>query len=334
MFTVPDAMSVSKSAARRRLGFRVLAVLLGILVAALGGEVFVRIARPYSVGQAGMELQLFRGNQQSVRRLFRLDVELGYVPILGTESYDADGFLRHGHTYELENKGDRERILFLGDSVTRRGKIVQALRREYGEEEYEYWNAGVTAYNTTQEVSYYERYARKADPDHIVLTFHLNDFYHSPISFVDHEGRMQVISPYEDLSGLRVWLFEHSHAYRFYLGRTSDKWNLAGPSRDIVAALERLESLAEEGGARLSVIVLPNLQALEDWHGLWRKRYDRALAIMEELGLRYFTLLEPLQKAIADGVDPEEAPGDTEHPSAAVAAYFGRFLKERKLLDG
>ena len=122
--------------------------------------------------------------------------------------------------------------------------------------------------------------------------------------------------------------------YRFYVGRTRDTWNLDGPARDIVAALERLRAMAEEDGARLSVIVLPNLQAHADWHELWEKRHERALQIMEELGLRYFTLLEPLQEAIEAGVDPEESPGDTEHPSAEASAYFGRALKEAQLLDG
>jgi len=334
MSTIPGVLSSSLGTARRRVGTQALAVLFGILAAAAVGEAIVRIVDPFSAGRAGMELELFRGDQERMRKLFRLDAELGYVPIFDTGPYDADGFLRHGHAYELEDKGERERILFLGDSVTRRARIVRALRREYGDEKYEYWNAGVTAYNTVQEVGYYERYARKSNPDHIVLTFHLNDFYHSPISFVDPEGRVQVVSPYEHLSGLQAWLFEYSHAYRFYLGRTTDKWDLEASSRDILAALERLKSLAEAEGARLSVLVLPNLQPLEDWHPLWQKRYDRALAIMEELDLRHFTLLEPLQQALADGVDPEETPRDTEHPSAAVAAYFGRFLKARKLLDG
>ncbi len=51
-----------------------------------------------------------------------------------------------------------QRVLFLGDSVTARGGIIAELASLYGNEQFEYWNAGVESYDTCQEVRYFERY--------------------------------------------------------------------------------------------------------------------------------------------------------------------------------
>ncbi len=317
---------------KRKVLVRGLAILCGLVIALFAAELAVRLRKPYTVGQAGMRLPLFSGDQEKVRSLFNLDPDLGYVPIFGTDLYDDNGFLHNA--YSIDDKEGRQRVLFLGDSVTRRGKIIAALRELYGTEMYEYWNAGVTAYNTAQEALYYERFASKANPDHVVLTFHLNDFYRTPISFLDEQGQMQVISPHKNLSEVSAWLFAWSHLYRFYIGRTRDPWDLDEPTEDIRVALSRLKELTDRPGVRLSVIVMPNLAPIDKWHPLWQKRYDIAIAALEELQVPYWSLVESLKEAIADGVDPEETPGDTEHPSAAVSVYFGKDLKSRRLFEG
>jgi len=314
----------------RKTIIRVLACVIGVLVATLSAELVVRFARPYKVDRAGRELRLFQGDQEGVRSLYTLDPEIRFRPRLGSRLYDENGFIRN--EYSLERTDERERILFMGDSVTVRAKIIDALRELHGEESYEYWNGGVTAYNTAQEVAYFEKYTSIARPDHVVLTFHLNDFLRTPISFVDSKGRMQVITPFKDLTKFYSWLFANSHLYRYYAGATRD-FSLGAPRQDIQQSLLRLKELTAAEGAHLSVIVMPHLEPVEEWHSFWTARYEAAMEIMRDVGVRHFTLLDSLERALKDGVDPEELPGDRAHPSAEVAAYFAEDLKEQGLFE-
>ena len=243
------------------------AVLVGIAVAVLCVELAARWLTPMPVDQAGVELELFQGDQTETKQLYSLDDELGFRPIHGTHMYDELGFRRSEihETYDLEDRGGRTRILFAGDSVTARGLLVEGIRARFGDEKYEYWNGGVTAYNTIQEVQYYERYTHVCKPDHIVLTFHLNDFMRTPITFPDDDGRMRVVMPHRNLSEIHPGLFEWSHIYRHWVAanRTPDT---AEVEKDLRAALERLIELTERDGIRLSVIIHPELNPVEEWN--------------------------------------------------------------------
>jgi hypothetical protein len=112
---------------------------------------------------------------------FVIDPDFGFRPILPSGSYTRFGTLANGYA-EAKRPGVT-RLLFIGDSVTRRGHIVEALKSHYGSQEYEYWNAGVESFNTVQEVEYYRRFNRAIQPDHVILTFHLNDFETTPVWF-------------------------------------------------------------------------------------------------------------------------------------------------------
>ena len=87
---------------------------------------------------------------------------------------------------EEEKKKGKQRILFLGDSITARGKIVSQLKQLYRTERYEYWNAGVEGYNTFQEVEFFKKHNQHINPDHVILIFTIpNDFEDTPVVFVD-----------------------------------------------------------------------------------------------------------------------------------------------------
>ena len=233
-----------------------------------------------------------------------------------------------------------ERVLYIGDSVTHRGRIVGALKALYGDAHYEHWNAGVESFNTVQEVEYYRSYNRAIRPDHIVLTLHNNDFGITPVAFLNSDGQPVVYS----LGGARFrvnkTLLQHSSIYQLILRyrlilsatlqKDDDSVLFEGQVRE---ALAELRGLAHEDGARLTVLVLPILEAQEDWTASERRNHDTAIRLLEALGIRYFDLLEPLEDALERGIETNEKAGDSWHPGDEVAQVFAGHLLRRQLLE-
>ena len=140
----------------RRLTFLLLGVALGLLGAELllrqaGLQTFTGATHPMDLGANPLEVMV-------------LDDELGFMPRIGeSEHYGRYGCLQN--TYDVDDRGNRQRLLFIGDSVTHRGKIVEGLKKLYGEDRFEYWNAGVESFNTEQELALYRRSNRQIRPD-------------------------------------------------------------------------------------------------------------------------------------------------------------------------
>ena len=153
-------------------------LLVNLLVAGLTSallildiEIFHRIKAPYRTLGGAYELPQFR--QSASKGLsFVVDPSFGFRPVLGDGPYTRFGTL--ANDYAAAKPPGVNRLLFIGDSVTHRGQIVEALRAVYGSQKYEYWNAGVESFNTVQEVEYYKRFNRAINPDHVILTLHLN----------------------------------------------------------------------------------------------------------------------------------------------------------------
>ena len=75
--------------------------------------------------------------------------------------------------------------------------------------------------------------------------------------------------------------------------------------------------------------------ARRDWKPEYREYRHLILGLLESLQIRYFDLLEPLHKALTDGVIVAET-GDNLfwHPSREVALYFSNYLRTQHFLDG
>ena len=169
----------------RTLFARALSVVVSILVALILGEVLLQLLAPCEAFQSARELPQFR-NQADSREVFTIDPEFGFRPILGKAYDNEDGTQTNRYTPDKE--AGLVRLLFVGDSVTARGALIESLRQEYGEAGIEYWNAGVESFNTIQEVAFYRRYNARLNPDHVILIFHLNDFETTPVAFLDRKG--------------------------------------------------------------------------------------------------------------------------------------------------
>jgi hypothetical protein len=77
------------------------------------------------------------------------------------------------------------------------------------------------------------------------------------------------------------------------------------------------------------VLVLPWFLPEPEWSELLRRHHAQTLALLERLGIRHYAFLETLARAVAEGVELQETPGDVQHPSAAFAQLIAEDLLAR-----
>jgi len=261
--------------------------------------------------------------------IFEVDAALGYRPLKGGKTYAEHGAKRND--YPLEKRPGKRRLLFLGDSVTDRAKVIDGLHELLGED-YEYWNAGVVGYASQQELGYYRDDLEGIHADHVVLTFHLNDFETTPVTFMHGD---ELVAVYGRMGTRRAnpWLLEHCYLYRFLfmqgLGRT-ERPRTEAIEHEVEGALTGIQTLARERGTELTVLVLPWLIARDRWSPAQVHNHQFVLDLLERLGIRHYSFLETLDQALADGVDINETPGDVQHPSVE----FGKRMAKDLLAQG
>src|SRR5215813_5983087 len=93
-------------------------------------EIFYRFKAPYRAFGGARELPQFRRGGSAVAATFVVDPDFGFRPVFDTDHYSAFGTLPND--YPLTKSNGKKRLLFIGDSVTRRGHIIDALKDEYG----------------------------------------------------------------------------------------------------------------------------------------------------------------------------------------------------------
>ena len=300
---------------------RLLLAVFSVGVVLTAAEILLRWRSPDSEAfGAAEELPWIREGADR-GQLFTVDPRFGFRPRLGNEIYDEHGIQRNDYT--LEKPPSKERVLFVGDSVTARRTLVDAIAEIYGEEGFEYWNAGVESFNTVQEVAYYFDYNAEVDPDHVVLTFHLNDYETTPIAFEDEAGRVVVFAPNQPTRRIYPWL----------LGRlAAPGGDFAAVAEEVHESLRTLRNALREDGVRLTVLVLPLMQRPGKWRPQERNARLRVLQFLDREGIRHFDLLPPLRQALADGVPFQERRGDVWHPSPDLSRMFAEYLAKRGLL--
>ena len=308
-------------------------LMCGSISLTIGGvEVFLRITHQYETFDAATELSWMRNNPQDLSQYFTIDPDIGFCPILGVGGYTEYG--TSPNKYPLEKRPEITRMLFIGDSVTARGKIVEAIRRHYDDEAFEYWNAGVESFNTVQEVKFYQRYNAAIQPDHVILTFHLNDFEPTPVAFFNEKKQLVVYVPHTPLKRVNRWLFEKSYLYRWILGITLRPGQGRGEiAEEVQQYLQILRDELNSQQIRLTVLILPLLKPFEQWSQEEQDARHEILRIVQHLNIRYVDLYEPFQQAMAAGITVQDSPGDTWHPSSEVAKIFAEYMAGLRLLE-
>jgi hypothetical protein len=273
----------------------------------------------------------WKKNSRTIASTFEVDAKVGYRPILGTHFYGDYGCAPN--TYAFEKPAGHTRLLFIGDSVTRRAEIARALEHRLANPNFEFWNAGVEGYNLIQVVEHYMNANRALEPDHVILTFHNNDFHVTPVAFIDDEGKFTVVGGNARIQGLDPRLFRMSHLYRWYITLSTSRQ--PGSSFDLEVERVRsnmtvLRDELDEKRIEFSVVLFPILRPFRAWLDKEVRSRNAALAILGELDIRYYDVLEPVQAAIAKGV-PVGA-GGKWHPSQAGGRIVATHLLEEGFL--
>lgn len=307
----------------RKIALRLVLLVGSLLFALVAAEFGLRFLSP-RLSKGGEKMNFAAGTLAS----FEPDEEAGYLPKTNSQEYDDYGCLRNN--YRLEKPAGVKRILFIGDSVTHRARIVNGLRKLYGEKGYEYWNAGVESFNTLQELVLYRRYNSKIKPDQVVLTFHNNDFMQTPIVY-QKNGKMEIMSPLRDRRKLNLWLFDNSYFYRFWLGMSwrEDNQEKSDEVRDNLAALKQL---TDEQKVDFRVVLLPLMKPVSEWSKGENWSREQSLSIFKDLNIQVYDLLPTMEKAAAANEKMVEATGDFWHPDDQMAEQFARQLYDEKLL--
>lgn len=298
-------------------------------------ELGLRWVFPSMVLGAGAQLQFRAGERAN----FQADPECGYIPVVGNTVYDKFGCRVDRYDEKGQRLPDRDgsqprrgkRILFVGDSVTRRERIQDGLEKLYGSRDYEYWNAGVESFNVMQELVFYRRFNTKLQPDQVVLTFHNNDFQDTPLVFRQN-GELQIHFMRRDGAGINPWLFSHSYLYRWLTGLSLGQLDRARQREAMRAALAGFRQTMKEEKVDFSVILLPILKPYDQWNVREKWSRQTALELLKEQGIKTYDLMPDMEAALKEGLVLPETPGDTWHPGQAAAEHFARYLQAQKIL--
>ena len=303
-----------------------------IVIALLLTEGFLRISGRYLRLETTTELTWMRDNPRDLTQVYTIDPDFGFRPILGNAVFNEYG--THTNSYNETKAPGTIRLLFIGDSVTARGSIMNALKQMYGESGLEYWNAGVESFNTVQEVKFYKTYNSSIHPDHVILTFHLNDFETTPVAFVNRKGRLIVYTPHKPCGEMNVWLFKNSYLYRIIGGILhSGPRDKTAIVEEVQMNLQELKEMLHRDGISFSVLVLPLFKPYNEWRDGERQAREAILQILEDEGIRHFDPFEVCMEAIERGVDAPFRAGEYWHPSEEMSGLIARFLFEHELLS-
>lgn len=291
-------------------------------------EILLRVS-PYNTFGAGRELEhkrkIFGSPKTNV-----VDPDFGFRPVLGNSFYNIYG--TKVNKYSLNKQPGTIRLLFIGDSVTAKGYIVEGLKKVYGEDKFEYWNAGVGSFNTVQEVNFYKKYNKFIKPDHVILSFNLNDFGTTPVAFFNTKNQLVVFAPKMPIKKVNTVLFKNSMLYRLYLGITVrlNKKIRKEIEYEAIRSITELRDVLSNEHINLTVLIIPIFKPYNKWRESEKRLRYKIIKILEGLGIRYFDLIEVINDAERDGIVMYEE--DIWHPSKEMGLYCARYLYKKGLL--
>lgn len=299
---------------------RFILALFGIVMAMAITEIGLRIYYP----DGGIPAAHLEHASDEKHTSFVENDECGYLPITGRGEYSSVGCLTND--YRLEEKS-APRVLFVGDSVTHRAKIIDALKKLCGSEKYEYWNAGVESFNTLQEWVFFREFNHKVKPDQVVLTFHNNDFRATPM-VVRERGQIKVYQPGLDIN---PWLFKRSYLYRWAWPKGEDR---TARENQVKLGLAGFRDALKQDNVPFTVVLHPMLKPVAEWNEKEKRSRKLSLEYFKEYDLQVVDLLPVLEEAIKDGINLTESPGDFLHPSDELSARFAQKIFDEKVLVG
>ncbi|MBI5164220.1 MAG: SGNH/GDSL hydrolase family protein [Magnetospirillum sp.] len=227
-----------------------------------------------------------------------------------------------------EKAADETRILMLGSSITlgwgvpeeetMRARVAAALPS------WTVLNGGIGNYNTARSVRQFETaWRRSSKPDMVVLQYFLRDAEYIPPSEDNALMRHSQLA-------VTLWYI----AARFFQGRSDvsgleDHYHRAYQPdsrgyREMVAALDRLNAMAQEDGFRVVLAMIPDIHQLQNYPFTFVHRRMRDLAVAR--GWDFVDFMDVL--GTYQGPELWAIPGDP-HPNAVAHGMMGTLLAKR-----
>jgi lysophospholipase L1-like esterase len=224
-------------------------------------------------------------------------------------------------------KGNKRRIVFLGDSLTlgwgvaKEATFEQLLENELGAiRPTEIINLGVGNYDTTQEVNLFIDKGLKYDPDEVVLFYFINDAEPVPQkSRFPGLGNYRIITFYwSRLKALRARLSDSVGFEEFYSALyrgEADGWKKSQ------AALLELKQLSIRHGFELRVVLLPELHNLVDY--TFAREHELVTDFLSANEIRH----RDLAPYFGNERDPQSlwVSRDDAHPNARAHALIAKY---------
>ena len=312
---------MSKKSTSQNLFYNLLLVFGSLLVGVFILEYGLRTFYPFETFGAGTELPWMR---KATNKFFKPDDAIGFRPAIGNSWYDKNGIVRK--RYNPEDLDQPYKILFMGDSVTARGRIIKALSLRLKNNSIDYLNGGVESFNIEQEVGFYFRYQYKTKPDHIIHTLHINDFTSTPIAFRGNDGLFNVYSLKFKKSNMNIWLFKNSHIYRFIIAYTLRRKDDSDLHKETLVAIQKMQNHAKEAGIRYDVVIFPLLSLYDNWSAWDKNAHESFISILKNLKIDYVDLLPISQMMIKTNINAKENKGDSWHPNDRFAEFAADYI--------
>lgn len=258
---------------------------------------------------------------------FEQDQVLGFRPALDGRLYDANGILRDRST--VSKADGAYKLLFIGDSVTAYGHIVNGLANLLGSETTSFLNGGVAGYNIQQEIEFFLRYQKAVKPDAIIHQFHINDFHASRLLLRGRDGTVRIYSPRLKPVDVNQTLYRYSQLYRFLLANFLTRYSKEELRTEAFQSLQKMRDYAQANGIAYHLLLFPILEPYASWKTYDKDTRDDLLRIARELEVEMVDLLPVSERMIAEGIDPQSRPGDTWHPSERMGEEAAKYIVQK-----
>lgn len=307
-----------------------LIALLATLLSVTCSELALRAIYPRSALGAGVELDWFRDRTGEVAIAMTSDEEIGFRPKLGTDMYDADGFRRRHRHVSIHVQSQRK-VLFIGDSVTARARIVDAIHKDWKDSTTEILNGGVESFNLSQEVNFFLRFQSRHAVDHIIHQVHGNDLQATPIAFKDEAGALNVYALHAPKQFVSEWLFRNSHLYRLGLAVFLSRRTDASTYSEARENFAKMATFATSRGISYQVVLFPILKPTSDWSSTERRDWNLLEAACRDVSTSCISLLPVLEQMLKEGRPFQESVGDTWHPNDDFARAAAKYIVQQGL---
>lgn len=299
------------------------AVSLGLGIIAC--EWALRLVYPNATLGAGVELSWFRDPGSNLSIYMTTDDQIGFRPQLDTKVFDKNGLL-------LEPKDGSppadvtSTVLFVGDSVTARARIVDAIRRELADPKAFFLNGGVESFNLAQEVNFFLRFQSKAPFDRIIHQVHGNDLQATPIVFRDADGKLNVYALSAPRRSVNEWLFRHSYIYRLALTAFISRQTEQATFEEAKANFEAMARFAKERGVPYDVFLFPVLRPTDQLTAVEARDWATLNDACRAARVHCVSLRPVLDQMISENLVYQETPGDPWHPNDLLAKRAGNYI--------